>query len=100
MNCDFEVKNVKFLSDYKNKLLKHYSTEHFGAELLKKELLYFKGKRFPQCVKCDFEIIQGGSNLNLKAVHIGIEHNEIISILEEHFVKSEPKEGQIKTEIE
>ena len=33
MNCDFEVKSVKFLSVYKNKLLKHYSTEHFGAQL-------------------------------------------------------------------
>ena len=87
MNCDFEVESVKFLSVYKNKLLKHYSTEHFGAQLLKKELQYFKGKRFPQCVKCDFEIRQS-SNLNIKAVHIGIEHNEIVPILEEHFVKN------------
>ena len=36
MNCDFEVKSEKFLSLYKAKLQKHYSTEHFGAKLLHK----------------------------------------------------------------
>ena len=95
MDCNFDVRNHKFLSVYKNKLLKHYCTEHFGAELLKKELQYFKGKRFPQCINCDFEIRQS-SNLNSKAVHIGVEHNEIIPILEEHFLKNTLGTGQNK----
>ena len=84
MNCDFEVKSGRFLSVYKAKLLKHYSTEHFGAELLQKESQFFRGKRFPQCVICGFEIKQS-SNLNTKAAHIGVTHNEIVPILERHF---------------
>ena len=93
MNCDFEVKSERFPSAYKTKLLKHYSTEHFGPELLQKESQFFRGKRFPQCVTCGFEIKQN-SNLNTKAVHIGVAHDEIIPILERHFgqksKKSEP----------
>ena len=84
MNCDFEVKSGRFLSVYKAKLLKHYSTEHFGAELLQKESQFFRGKRFPQCVICGFEIKQS-SNLNTKAAHIGVTHNEIVPILKRHF---------------
>ena len=69
---------------YKAKLLKHYSTEHFGAELLQKESQFFRGERFPQCVICGFGIKQS-SNLNTKAAHIGVTHNEIVPILERHF---------------
>ena len=53
-------------------------------ELLQKESQFFRGKRFPQCVICGFEIKQN-SNLNTKAVHIGVAHDEIIPILEGHF---------------
>ena len=87
MNCDFEVKSEKFLSLYKAKLQKHYSTGHFGAKLLQfafKESQFFRKKRFLQCIICGFEIKQS-SNLYTKADHIGVTYKKIVPILERHF---------------
>ena len=87
LNCDFQVRDEKWPSIYQRKLLKHYSLEHFGAQLMEKEEKYFKGKHFPICIQCDFEILgkQGSTNLTTKAVHIGVTHNEIVPILTSHF---------------
>ena len=49
--------------------------------------VYFKGKRFPICIQCDFEIRRPVENLNMKAAHIGVNHSEIIPILTDHFKK-------------
>ena len=87
MYCVFEVKSEKFLSLYKAKLQKHYSTEHFGAKLLQfafKESQFFRKKRFLQCIICGFEIKQS-SNLYTKADHIGVTYKKIVPILERHF---------------
>ena len=93
--CDFDVQkqalqhpSLKHPSTYKDKLLKHYCTEHFRAQLLEKESSYFQGTHFPRCLHCDFEIKGGGNKrLNTKAVHIGLFHNEIIPIIENYFDK-------------
>ena len=86
LNCDFQVRKEKWPSAFKMKLLKHYSLEHFGAQLMEKEEMYFKGKHFPICVQCDFEIgKQGSGNLATKAIHIGVTHNEIVPILTSYF---------------
>ena len=87
LNCDFKVTEEMIPSGFKKKLLRHYSIEHFGAALLEMESKYFKGKRFPICIQCDFEIRRPVENLNIKAAHIGVNHNEIIPILTDHFKK-------------
>ena len=89
LNCDFQVRDEKW--PFKMKLLKHYCLEHFGAQLIEKEEMYFKGKHFPICIQCDFEIgKQGSANLTTKAVHIGVTHNEILPILTSYFTKHPP----------
>ena len=88
LNCDFQVRDEKWPSAFRPKLLKHYSLEHFGAQLMEKEEKYFKGKYFPICIQCDFEIgKQGSTNLTTKAVHIGVTHNEIAPILMSYFTE-------------
>ena len=88
LNCDFQVRDERWPSIFKSKLLKHYSLEHFGAEVMEKKENYFKGKHFPICIKCDFEIgKQGPSNLTTMAFHIGVTHNEILPILNSYFTK-------------
>ena len=86
MRCDFQVTDEKWPSAFKPKLLKHYSLEHFGAHLLEKEEIYFRGKHFPICVQCAFEI---GKNerekMTAKALHIGVSHNEIVPIITSYF---------------
>ena len=94
LGCDFDVQKqalqhpaLKHPSTSKQKLLKHYCSEHFKAQLLKQESRYFQGARFPMCLHCDFEMknVGGDKSLNTKAVHIGLFHNEIITILENFF---------------
>ena len=88
LNCDFQVASERWPSVFQMKLLKHYSLEHFGAELMEKEEKYFKGKHFPMCVQCDFEIgKQGSGNLATMAVHIGVTHSEIVPILTSYFTE-------------
>ena len=88
LNCDFQVIDERWPSVFRTKLLKHYSLEHFGAQLMEKEEKYFKGKFFPICNQCDFEIgKQGSTNLTTKAVHIGVTHNEIAPILTSFFTE-------------
>ena len=90
LNCDFQVATERWPSIFQMKLLKHYSLEHFGAELMQKEEKYFKGKHFPICIQCDFEIgKQGSGNLATMAVHIGVTHSEIVPILTSHFTERE-----------
>ena len=88
MRCDFQVTDEKRPSAFKPKLLKHYSLEHFGPHLLEKEEIYFRGKHFPICVQCAFEIGKNGAEkMNAKALHIGVSHNEIVPILTSYFKK-------------
>ena len=88
MRCDFQVTDEKWPSAFKPKLLKHYSLEHFGPHLLEKEEIYFRGKHFPICVQCAFEIGKNGAEkMNAKALHIGVSHNEIVPILTSYFKK-------------
>ena len=88
MRCDFQVTDEKRPSAFKPKLLKHYSLEHFGPHLLEKEEIYFRGKHFPICVQCAFEIGKNGpEKMNAKALHIGVSHNEIVPILTSYFKK-------------
>ena len=85
LNCDFEVTD-RWASLCHTKLLKHYSTDHFGPKLLEQENKYFKTGRFTECLHCGFEIKQDGNlRLNTKAVHIGLVHNEIENVLQDHF---------------
>ena len=53
------------------------------------ESKYFKGQRFPICTLCGFEIKRPnlGENLITKAAHIGVNHEEIVPILTNHFSK-------------
>ena len=87
LNCDFQASDEKFPSAFRKKLLRHYSIEHFGAELLEMESKYFKGQRFPICTLCGFEIKRPVENLITKAAHIGVNHKEIVPILTNHFSK-------------
>ena len=90
LNCDFQVKDERFPSVFKKKLLRHYSIEHFGSALLELDSKYFKAHRFPVCILCDFEIRRPVENLKTKAAHIGVNHKEIIPILANHFSKEGP----------
>ena len=87
LNCDFQVREERFPGEVKKKMLRHYSIEHFGSVLLELEANYFKGQRFPVCILCDFEIRRPAESLKMKAAHIGVNHKEIITILENNFSK-------------
>ena len=91
LNCDFQVRNERFPSQFKKKLLRHYSIKHFGSALLELDSKYFNALRFPVCTQCDFEIRRPVENLKTKAAHIGVKHKEIIPILANHFSKEDPR---------